>query len=152
MPKIAETFATYKEEKDKDIDYPVMEVTLGFGFILIFLLEKGLGAKNQKQPSARSRDSCQTNSLEMTVSEKTTQVSQQAVTDDLDLVKQNSTVQFVESNADGTVACECAKGYEMLARKPGVKEYAFAFALCLHALIEGVVVGFFDDAVYGSWG
>lgn len=42
-------------------------------------------------------------------------------------------------------ARECASGYEMLASNPGIKEYAFAVALCLHALIEGVVVGYLDE-------
>jgi zinc transporter 1/2/3 len=153
MPDIAETFNEYQKKEDKDIDYPVMEVTIGFGFILIFLLEKGIGARHQERLNAgkmQSDDKDDGYLPEVTskvgkldhhpVSDMTTKFSTQAVTDRDDGSSKS------EGTETGTVACECAKGYEMLALNPGIKEYAFAFALSLHSLIAGLVLGFFDEA------
>ena len=157
MPEITESFNAFREEEGKDIDYPVMEVTIGFGFILIFLLEKGIGAiarrqkqqtagkmqKNKDDPSAAEVSfNFKAGESDDQMSKNMTEFSKQTATDDV--VRQNSTSELVESQ--GTAVCECAEVYEMLAHNPGIKEYAFVFALCLHALIEGVVVGFFDES------
>ena len=145
MPEITQVFATYQVEDNKHIDYPVMEVTIGFGFILVFLLEKGVGSRYHRKAEDNC---CNPDPTEVNfkvgdsgdpVSEKPTETSKQTTTDNV--VRQTSTAQFIVSEDTG-----CMNEFEMLALNPGIKEYAFVIALSLHALIEGLVAGFFDDS------
>lgn len=133
MPEIHEIFEGYTTVTDKHIDYPVMQVTVGFGFLLPFLLEKVIGEKFRGKKTVMQNDG-QTEDAADPVSTKT-EVSKETTTDGVS--RQDSSTKFIPEQPFTEL--------EMLARNPGIKEYCFVIAFSLHAVIEGLVAGFLSD-------
>lgn len=146
IPEVDERFKTYTRETGTDVDYPVTEVTVGLGFMMVFLLEQVVlacrGNRRQDSPliaaSAESTEervgsqTLETEVDEAVEKEKTVYgtVENQSVTNEVSGVNSHSDLH--------------SHGFEMLTENPGIKEYAFAAALCLHALFEGLTLGFLE--------
>lgn len=144
----------YTEETAVHVDYPVTEVTVGFGFIMVFLLEQAVGACRGHKPRQSdiymlpSREPSNESVSVSTVSEATIEGadgSQQKVYGRMRT--QSASTKLSESEPSTQPEHHAhSHGLELIATNPGIKEYAFASALCLHALFEGLALGLLDTA------
>ena len=140
FPEVKESFVRYNEEADKHVEYPVPEMMVGVGFMMVFLLEQTVASCRRQQrettnkcvdalPNVVSSDNLVVGTcLPMSVEENSREVE--------DVVNDEA----IESHHGHS------HGVELLANNPGIKEYAFASALCLHALFEGLALGFLDTS------
>jgi zinc transporter 1/2/3 len=143
MPDMEEKLHDY--EGENHIDYPVLEITVIFALVLTMVLDKGIGSRysqkmqsNHTGPTGVNFQVGERADPVSPVPEKTTEFSTKQ-TDNDSMPRQESTSDFLES---GRVEVE--NGPFNL--KPGIKEYAFAFGISVHAMMEGMGVGFQEDA------
>ena len=141
MPDMGEFLLEYQNAQNKHIDYPVMEVTICFGFIVVMLLERGIGSR-YRQKFQDGNNVFRVGESNDPVAEKTTEFSNSKQTATDSVARQNSTSQFLESGDTGTAVGENG----MLTLNPDIKDYVFAVGISVHALIEGIEVGFMEDA------
>lgn len=141
MPDMEEFLRGYEEDKNLHIDYPVLEVTIVFAFTLTMALDKGIASRySQKRRLGPDADvKFRLGELEAKandpVSEKTTESA----------TKQTA-IDSVEIQTNGLKSGDEDLEAGALNRYPGFQEYTFAFGISVHAMIEGMGVGFMDDA------
>ena len=152
LPEVEETFRRYTEKTGVSVDYPVTEVTVGFGFMMVFLLEQAVGACRGHK---RVDDSLIEPNEERNEERPVSQISETVIDENGTVGKEKKVYGTVQNQSLPNEMTRIepedhhqhhSHGFELLTENPGIKEYTFAAALCLHALFEGLTLGFLDKS------